>query len=178
MKKKLLILLLSFTLFACASTTEESEITITIPADYLSSQITQEQADKEKEENGYQSATVNEDGSITYVMSKEVHEKMMTSIQSKFVSTIDSMKTNEKYTNIKDITYNDDFTEFTVSLKGSTYNSDEEYTTVLFYVMGQYYNAFNNKEVNDITVTFVNSNTNETVKEKHLSDLNKEKSEA
>ena len=58
-----------------AGKTQET-VTIVIPTVY-ESVTTQEEAEKIKTENGYESAVLNEDGSLTVVMSRSQHDEMI-----------------------------------------------------------------------------------------------------
>ena len=58
------------------------DVTLNVPAEYIDEGITQEQLDRTvKEEKELKSATLNNDGSVTYVMSKSQHKKMMEEIK-------------------------------------------------------------------------------------------------
>lgn len=47
-------------------------VTLTVPADFIG-EVTQEQLDESAKGNGYKSATLNDDGSVTYIMTKVQH---------------------------------------------------------------------------------------------------------
>ena len=73
-----------------------------------------EQVIEDAKSKGVSEATVNDDGSVTYKMSKATHEKMMKEMKDQAVQSIEELKNGEDFTSIKDITYNDQLSEFTM----------------------------------------------------------------
>ncbi len=83
-------------------------VELTIPADYVEG-MTQDELDDTVDEEGYKSITLNEDGSATYVMTKEQHKKMMDEIKSSFNESMREMVGSETYPSFVSIEANNDF---------------------------------------------------------------------
>lgn len=189
MKTKILIALLSaslaLTITACSGgekstnsetetveTTTENEtievdenlltVELTIPADYVS-ETTQEELDTIAKENDFKSITLNEDGSATYVMTKGQHKKMMSEMENELNTALSEMIGSEDYPNFTNIKANSDFTEFTITTTSAELDYNESFSTIVFYMYGGMYNAFNGTTVDNIHVDFVNADSGEII---------------
>ena len=87
-------------------------VTITIPAEFI--QDPDATIAKASEEDGVKSCTVNEDGSITYVMTKKAHSNLIAEFKTTIDNDIDTIIQSGRYPSITDITHNDEFTDFTM----------------------------------------------------------------
>ncbi len=65
-------------------------VTITVPKDFIGD-TTQEDIDKSVKEKGYKSGTLNDDGSVTYVMNKEQHNELMKGIKESIDNSLAEM---------------------------------------------------------------------------------------
>ena len=90
-------------------------VSLNVPAD-LAKNIRQETIDAGIGTQ-YQAAFRNQDGSITYKMTKEQHQAMLEQLAVSFDNSLQEMIDDEKYT-ISNITRNNDFTVFDISLDG------------------------------------------------------------
>lgn len=145
-------------------------VEITVPADFLDEGITQADLDAEAEESGFKSATLNSDGSATYVMTKSQHNEMMRGISESIDQALSDMENSEDYPTFTDVTANDDYTEFTVTTTATELGLTESFSTLAFYIYGGMYHAFNGTNVDDISVIFVNADSGEIIDEAHSSD--------
>ena len=145
-------------------------VEITVPADFLDEGITQADLDAEAEESGFKSATLNSDGSATYVMTKSQHNEMMQGISESIDQALSDMENSEDYPTFTDVTANDDYTEFTVTTTATELGLTESFSTLAFYIYGGMYHAFNGTNVDDISVIFVNADSGEIIDEAHSSD--------
>lgn len=146
------------------------DVEITIPASFLDEGITQEDLTKEAEESGFQSATLNEDGSATYVMTHAQHEEMMSGIRESIDQALADMIDPDVYPSFMSIEANADYSEFTVAISSEELGLVESMSVLAFYVYGGMYHAFNGTEVDDIVVSFVNADTGEIIEESHSSE--------
>ena len=89
------------------------DVTITFPADFATD-ITQEEIDQQVADGKFHSGQINEDGSVTYVMSKDQHKAIVDGISESIQSTLDGMVGTEDYPNFTAIDHNEDYTSFTV----------------------------------------------------------------
>ena len=180
MKKKLLSMLLvitmSFSLVGCGEKEEPKNeegqqvevdenlltVELTIPAEFVE-QSTQEECDQIKSENGFKSVTLNEDGSVTYVMTKKQHKETMQEMAKSYRESMDEMIGSEEYPNFKKIEVNDSYTEFTVTTSSKELDFNESFSSLAFYMMGGLYNMFNNTPADSIIVNFVNADSGEII---------------
>lgn len=198
MKKKfvslVLILVMVFSATACSTKesekiTEETEETkendsievdenlltveITVPAEYMED-TTQEDLDDAVKENSFKSATLNEDGSATYVMTKGKHKEFMSKLSEEFNSTLSEMVGSTDYPNFTDIEANSDFTSFKITTKSTELDFNESFSVLAFYMYGGFYNSFNGTPVDNIHVDFVNADSGEIISSADSKDLAEE----
>lgn len=145
------------------------DVTITIPADYVSS-TTQAELDAEVAEVGCK-ATLNDDGSATYVMTKKQHKKLMDDITTNINDSLNKMVGSEDYPNITSVTANSDFTEFTVTTKNAEPDMSESFAVMSFYMFGGLYHIFNGTTVDNIHVDYVNADSEEVISSADSSDM-------
>lgn len=146
------------------------DVTLKIPKDYAGEEMTQEKCDSIASENGYKSVTLNDDGSVTYVVSKAQHKKMMEALKESIDDGINKMIESENFPNITAIDANDDYTEFTVSINGDSVGITESFSTLAFYMYGGMYNSFNGSEADNISVKFINSASGALMQEANSKD--------
>ena len=200
MKKRLvsilLILSLSLSLVACGDseepaeeatqteeTAEENEsvevdenlltMEITMPAEYMED-TTQEDLDEAVKEYGFISATLIDDGSATYVMTKGKHKEFMKELADEYSAAFEEMVGSEDYPNITSIEANDDFTSFTVTTKSTELDFAESFSVLAFYIYGGMYNQFNGTPVDNVHVDFVNADSGEIISSADSKDLAEE----
>ena len=127
-------------------------VTLTLPASMFEGQnIDQVITDAQKK--GIK-ATKNADGSVTYKMSKAQHKEMVQEMKKSVIETINDTKSGKDYSSIKDITYNDDFSEFTLIVNKSDYeNSMDGFAVLGLGMSGMMYQLFNGVKPEDYKVT-------------------------
>lgn len=137
-------------------------VEITIPSDYIGEDITQETLDTAVEQaDGFESATLNADGSVTYVMTETCHEKLMQDMAQQLDSTLADMVGSEDYPNVTAIDASANYTKFTVTLSSDSVNLQESLMTLVFYMSGGLYHYFSTGEpVDNINVRFVDQSGN------------------
>lgn len=98
------------------------------------------------EEEGFQ-VTENEDGSLTYKMSKARHKELMGELKANFQETLDEIASSEDFASIEEIKANDDFTEFTMVVDKEKYeNSMDVFATIPLGMAGAIYMLFDGQE--------------------------------
>lgn len=127
-------------------------VEVTLPATFFEDQDINEVIASAKEE-GFDEATANEDGSVTYKMSKAKHKEMMDEIKTGILETVEETKNSEDYVSIKDITHNDTFSEFTLVVDKAAYeNSFDGFAAFGLGMSGAYYQIFNGVSTEDYKV--------------------------
>ncbi len=145
-------------------------VTITIPKDFIGD-TTQADIDESVKEKGYKSGTLNDDGSVTYVMNKEQHNELMKGIEESIDNSLAEMIGSENTPNITDIKANDDYTSFTVTTKSTELGLAESFSVMAFYTYGGMYAIFNGEKVDNIHVDFVNADSGEVISSANSSDM-------
>ncbi len=129
-------------------------VSLNVPAD-LAKNIRQETIDAGIGTQ-YQAAFRNQDGSITYKMTKEQHQAMLEQLAVSFDNSLQEMIDDEKYT-ISNITRNNDFTVFDISLDGAEPSVSDSFAAFGLYMYGELYGVFNGEHV---IVNYLDSNGN------------------
>jgi len=142
-------------------------VEITLPATFFEDEedLNSTMADAEKE--GIE-VTKNNDGSLTYKMSKKKHKEMLAEMETELADTIDEMKNGEDYPSIQDITYNDSFSEFTMIVDKESYdNSFDAFATFGLGFSGMYYQLFSgvDPENYEVKIRVEDAATKETIDE-------------
>ncbi|MEC2078422.1 hypothetical protein, partial [Metabacillus fastidiosus] len=102
-------------------------------------------ADAKKE--GVTEVTKNEDGSLTYKMTKAKHKEMMQELEKSILETIEETKNSKDYVSIKDITHNDSFSEFTLVVDKAKYeNSMDGFAALGLGMSGMMYQIYNGSD--------------------------------
>ena len=131
-------------------------VEVTIPASFAEDGTTQEKLDEDKAD-GVISAKLNDDGSVTYVMTHEKHDELLKATADSINSGLSDLVSSGDYSHITGASADDAFKTFTLTTNVTT--EDElgldmmAAFTCLMY--GGYYNALDEKDYNDVTVNFV-----------------------
>lgn len=138
-------------------------VTITMPADFVG-ETTQEELDQKVTENeGFFSATLNDDGSVTYVMTKAKHQEWIDSTAEGFDESFQNIVDSDDYIHVVSITHNDDFSEFTVGYDEDEIKGFDSFLCLTFYSCGNMYGVVTGEKPENIYITFVNSETGEAI---------------
>ncbi len=139
----------------------DEDFVLTLSSDWIGKDVTQDQLDDECKQKGFKSATLNADGSVTYVMTPDQHEEVMKGIVDGIKDELDDIVNDqETFKNIVGFECNEDFTRFTVTTSGNYEPLFLQIDSILFFYGGEMYNAFNGTPTNDIEVTWVDENGN------------------
>ena len=115
--------------------------------------------------------TLNEDGSVTYIMTRAQHEEMMTETRAAIEESLAGMSNNEDFPNFTSIDTNADYTEFTVHCTTEELSLTESFSVLGFYMIGGIYNAFNGTPADNIHVVFMNDATGAVISESNSTDM-------
>ena len=128
-------------------------VEVTIPPSLLEDQNIDEVI-AEAKEAGVSEVTENDDGSLTYKMSKSVHSEMMKEIENGLKENIDELKNSEDYVSIEDVISNNSFSEFTMVVNQEEYeNSFDGFAALGLGISGLYYQLFDGVDPDDYKVT-------------------------
>ncbi|SHF95359.1 hypothetical protein [Ornithinibacillus halophilus] len=172
--KKLLSILILILLVACQSNDTQSDleesnksekesqlevdknllnVEVTLPPSMFEGDDIDEVIANAKEK-GVKEVTQNDDGSLTYKMSKATHREVLDSVKDEINVALDEMETSEDYPSIKEVSANNSFTEFTVEVEKEAYeNSLDGFALFGLGIYGGYYQIFNGVDPDDYKVT-------------------------
>jgi|MTBAKSStandDraft_1061840.scaffolds.fasta_scaffold01637_5 hypothetical protein len=128
-------------------------VSITLPADFVGDTVTQELLDADGGEN-YQSAKLNEDGSVTYKMTKGQYRFMLESITKSFDDSFQEIIDDNETYGISKIDHNDSYTIFDVTLDNESVGFVDGFSTIMFYMYGGIYGIFSGSNAENIVVNF------------------------
>lgn len=144
-----------------AEKTWGNKIKLTIPADFIGEDATQQALDeKVKETDGLLSIELNPDGSATYVMTAERHKELMQELAQNIDAQLADMAGSSDYPNVISAEASSDYTSFTVTLSTDVVGLQDSLLTLAFYMYGGMYNAFNGTPVDNVCVQFVDQTGN------------------
>lgn len=135
-------------------------VTITVSKEFIGD-VTQEEIDESLEKNGYKSGKVNEDGSVTYVMTKAQHEELLDTISQEIDKSISDII--DQYANTVSVTPNDNYTSFVVVTKNQEIDLNETFLVPSLYTFGGMYAAFSGEEAENIHIDFKNEESGEII---------------
>lgn len=144
-------------------------VALTIPAEYVEG-TTQKELNKQAKEGTFKSATLNKDGSVTYVMNKSQHKEMLNTLKDSIADELNKIPNSTDYPNVTKVEANDDYTKFTVTTASTELSFEEQFLSVQLYIYGGMYNAFNNLSP-VISVDYVNADSGATIYSGKSSDI-------
>lgn len=133
-------------------------VSINVPADLIG-ETTQEELDASEGEL-YKSAVLNEDGSVTYKMTKKQHRTMLQRIAEAVDESSQEMIDDEENYTIASVTHNDDLTEFNVTLDGTEIGFGDYFATYSFFMNGLLYGKFSGHTPEHLVVNFYDPDGN------------------
>ena len=137
-------------------------VTITLPKEYMEDE-TQESLDEIVEKKGYKSATLNDDGSVTFVMNKEQHNELLSTVKESIDEGIDEIVTSGEYPNISQIEHNDNYTKYKVTTSSNETNLYDSMMVLMLYTFGGMYNIYAGTKVDNIHVDYINVESGEVI---------------
>ncbi|MFC7063045.1 hypothetical protein [Halobacillus seohaensis] len=134
-------------------------VEVTLPASMVEGQ-NMDQITAEAKEQGVKEVTQNDNGSVTYKMSKSAHKEMLKETKKGVVESVEEVKNSGDYSSVQDITYNDNFTEFTMVVDQKKYeNSMDGFATMTLGMSGMMYQVFEGKGEDEYSVNITIENT-------------------
>ena len=145
-------------------------VTITIPESYAA-KVTQEELDNSVAKGRSMSATKNDDGSITYVMTRSQHKALLDMISQTIDGQLDRMPESEDYPDITKVEHSADYTQFTVTTRNEEVSISETVSILAFYMYGNMYGAYSGESPDNVSVSFVNEASGEVIDEANSADI-------
>ena len=145
---------------------------ITIPAK-MAGEVTEDDLVNMKEEANVKSITLNEDGSLTFEMSKKQHKELLKSLAASIDEGYQSMIDSEDFPNVTKIKTNSDYTEFEITTKNEEVDMSEGFMVIGLYLQSAIYNTFaDNIDDNfEVTVKYFNAASGEMIDDWSSNDM-------
>lgn len=146
-----------------SSTKNDEMVEITMPADLFANQ-SEEEIRANASQEGVDDVKFNDDGTVTYVMTKESHEKVVSDMEASVQEIMEELKASEEYPSIKNVTQRDDYQQFDLTVDQAAY--EEGYDSMALFGLAlavPLYHMFKG-EGQDTKITFnlIDEATNET----------------
>ncbi len=138
-------------------------VEIVLPADF-SQGLTQESLDENLDESGFRSATLNDDGTVTYTMTKRRHDELLAELRESIQGSVDEFIADEP-DNYSSVTFDENLRNFTVAVNADNFNGEAAWLEFsLAFQAGFYYIFAGTKEANQkFTVTYVDQDSGATL---------------
>jgi hypothetical protein len=127
-------------------------VSITMPKDFVTKEISQEKLDADAGDN-YLSAKLNQDGSVTYKLTKAQHRAMLDAITEGMEESFQEMIKDESRS-FKEIKHNETYSVFDVTMDTDTVGLGDSFTVLAFYMYGGLYGIFSGNKVDNVIVNF------------------------
>ena len=148
-------------------------VEVTLPSDFFEGED-MTTLEKRAKENGIDEVKINDNGSVSYKMDKSTHRKLLKELKEGVDEAIaDALNDKETFSSFSEINYNNDLTEFDILVDESLFNPIESLSVLVYYLMGNLYQAMNGVASEDIntTVNFINKDTKEIIESGNSADL-------
>lgn len=143
-------------------------VEVTIPASLLQLDNEEEldinQITEEAKKQGMKKVIANDDGSITYIMSKATHKEVMEEMKSSLIESIDEVINNGDFPSIQDIIPNEMFSEFDVVVNKAKFeNSLDGMAALGIAFQSMFYQLFDGVEPDnyEVILNFKDEDTGE-----------------
>lgn len=129
------------------------DVEVTIPAGFFEGEDP-EQLAAEAEEEGIEEATVNDDGSVTYKMSKAQHKEMMAELATSVEEAKTDILESGDFPSIQSIETSDNYDRFTVNVDRQAYeDSFDGFATITLGLVGSFYQLYDGADPDNYEVT-------------------------
>lgn len=128
-------------------------VEITIPPTMINEENVEETIAKAKED-GVSEVSQNEDGSLTYKLTKSAHAEMLAGMKAELQATLEELKNSEDFPTIREVIPNNSFSEYTVKVDQEAYQkSFDGFALLGLAFAGLYYQLFSGDDPDKFQVT-------------------------
>lgn len=118
------------------------DVEVTIPASLIEGQDVDEIIESVKTE-GIEEVDVNDDGSLTYYMSKSTHKDLLSDLGNSIEEYMDEIIADDEFASIKDLEANKSYTQFTMIVDQEDYETSfDGFAALGVAIPGLYYQLF------------------------------------
>lgn len=128
-------------------------VEVTLPASFFDGQEIDEVIEEAKAD-GVKEVIQNDDGSLTYKMSKKEHKKILSEMADGIDENIEEIKMGEDFASIQDVKNNKSYSEFTLVVDREQFeNSFDGFAAFGLGLTGMFYQVFDGKDADKVNVT-------------------------
>ena len=127
---------------------------------------TPEEIQAAAKENGFLKCRINDDGSVTYTMTKAKRKEFLNEYEKSIEENLKAfIEGDQAVASFQEIRHNGDFSEFNVYMDPEKATMWDTFYCIPLYLSGAYYQVFAGKDPDqlDVIVNFIDVNTKETV---------------
>src|SRR5690554_2264199 len=142
-------------LAACGGNVEEPEdVTITIPTYMFENDDDRDSVIDEMKADGIEDTEINEDGSLTLKISASDHQEMMSELEDSLLESYDEIVEAGDFQSLQEITYNDDYTELTITVNQTLFaNSVDAFAVFGLGLTTFIYQIYDGTPADEVTIT-------------------------
>lgn len=127
-------------------------VEVTVPASFMEGEDIDTVVAQAKED-GIKDVKKNDDGSVTYKMSKAQHKEMMQEMKASVTEYVDELINGEDFASIKDVEYNKDFSKFTLVVDKEVFeNSFDGFAAMGLAMSGMFYQIYDGVDAEKLKV--------------------------
>lgn len=121
---------------------EKNDVILTLPAEFFEQQ-TEEEIKRDADGEQIKDVKINDDGSVTYTLSKERHKEIVDNFKSQIDQSVKDIQNGDDYPSIKKIEMKDDYAVYDIYVDRATFeNSMDMFATITLYIGSSYYQGF------------------------------------
>lgn len=143
---------------------DTSQVTIVVPAGLMVGDMSQKDLDEGAKKAGYDSITLNEDGSATYVMSKEKHQEMLSQLKASVDANVKALNDSAPK-GVVSVEANSDLSVIAIKVDSDTVPAEASFAALSLSGACAMYNAFNGTGSDGTKIQYVNDATGQVIQE-------------
>lgn len=144
----------------------EDTVRITLSAEMIGDTTEAEISESAKADGNYMGYELHEDGSVTYIMSAERYDSMMSTLKASVDECIDMLLHGEQAVDsFVRIEYDESLQNIAIYVDGSSFTTWDSMNALSFYIYGAYYQTFLGVPGDqiDIVISFIDDASGEVV---------------
>lgn len=146
-------------------------VTITIPDEFVDDELSEEDILAETEEEGILDVVINEDGSVTYTMTREKHDELMKEMSDGIEKALEEMLNGEEEISFKEITHNEDFSVLEITVDPDLYTEFDDLNAMILTMVGAQYQVYAGNSEPESEVILKDALTGEELSRSSYSEL-------
>lgn len=161
--KRILTGLLALSILISGCATKKEDVSITLPKEFFEMSGTDPETALNDTDTKIKSKTTNEDGSVTLVFDGDEYAKYLDEYKTQIKTALDEIANDtETFPNITKIDYNDDFSQFDVTLESGEVTLMDSLSILMLYMYGYMYQIMTGNEAgsSNIVVNYVDTSGN------------------